>query len=335
MLHGLEQVLGHVDGDVALAVGPGLLGGDLEGVLQLAGVVGVDLALDAILERGDDRAAVRVVLGVGGEGHEDIDGEADGEAADLDVTFFHDVQQADLDAWGEIGQLVDAEDAAVGAGDDAVVDHFLAGVVEPKVRGLDGVDVADEVGHRDIGGGELFLVALLAVDPLDGGVVAVLLDPAAHRAGDGVEGVLVDGGAGEDGHPLVEEVGELAGDAGFRLAAEAEQDEIVAGQQGVDDLGDDGFLVADDPLEERAVLPQSFQQVLTDLVFDRSRTVPRSLQFTDRARQRLSHDRSRGSFTHCCSCTILCAHIYRRARAPDLPLGARPAPTEGGRPGLL
>ena len=44
--------------------------------------------------------------------------------------LLEDVQQADLDARLEVGQLVDREDAAVRARDDAVVDDLLVGVVE-------------------------------------------------------------------------------------------------------------------------------------------------------------------------------------------------------------
>ncbi len=37
---------------------------------------------------------------------------------------------------------------------------------------LDGVDLADEVGDGGVGGGQLLAVALVAVHPFDGGVVA-------------------------------------------------------------------------------------------------------------------------------------------------------------------
>ncbi len=40
--------------------------------------------------------------------------------------------------------------------------------------GFDGVDVADEVGYGDVGGGEFFDVAVVGGEPGDGGVVAEL-----------------------------------------------------------------------------------------------------------------------------------------------------------------
>ena len=49
------------------------------------------------------------------------------EAADLQVALLEDVEEADLDARREVGQLVDGEDAAVGARDDAEVDDLLVG----------------------------------------------------------------------------------------------------------------------------------------------------------------------------------------------------------------
>ena len=51
----------------------------------------------------------------------------------------------------------------------------------------------------------------------------------------------------------VEQGGEGAEDARLGLAAEAEQDEVVAGEDGVDELGDDGVVVADDAGEEGCV----------------------------------------------------------------------------------
>ena len=42
--------------------------------------------------------------------------------------------------------------------------------------GLDGVDIADQVGYGDVGGGELFDVAVFGLHPGDGCVVAELGD---------------------------------------------------------------------------------------------------------------------------------------------------------------
>src|SRR4028119_106245 len=55
-------------------------------------------------------------------------GRADAGPADLDAALLEHVEQRDLDALGEVGQLVDAEDAAVGARHQAVVDGLRVAV---------------------------------------------------------------------------------------------------------------------------------------------------------------------------------------------------------------
>ena len=113
-------------------------------------VVGPDLRAEAVLERRDDPAAVGVVLGVGAGDDVQVERQADRVAADLDVALLHDVEQADLDPLGEVGQLVDGEDAAVRARDQAVVDGQLVGEVA-ALGDLDRVDLADQVGDGDVG----------------------------------------------------------------------------------------------------------------------------------------------------------------------------------------
>ena len=125
-----------------------------------------DLAAEAVLERGDDPAAVGVVVRVGRGHQHDVEREADLVAADLDVALLEHVEEADLDALGQVGQLVDGEDAAVRPGHQAVVERELVGQVA-TLGHLDGVDLADQVGDRRVRGGQLLAVALVAVDPVD------------------------------------------------------------------------------------------------------------------------------------------------------------------------
>ncbi len=246
------DVGGDVDGNAAVSLKPGILFDDIDAFLGILRVVRADDGADAVFEGGDDAAAVGVVFGVGGEDHANIEVEADGVAADLDVAFFEDVEEADLDFGGEVGEFIEGEDAAVGAGDEAEVHGGFIGEVA-SLGVFDEVDFADEVGDGDVGGGEFFVVAGGAVDPFDGGFVApsrIFGDEIFAVGGNGVEGVVVDFTAGNDGEPFVEEVGEHAEDAGFGLAAEAEEEDVVLGEDGVDELGDDGVAVADDSGEE-------------------------------------------------------------------------------------
>ncbi len=131
-----------------------------------ARVVGADLGADAVLERRDDAAAVGVVLGVGAGHHVDIQRQADLIAADLHVALFHDVQQAHLDALGQVGQLVDAEDAAIGARHQAIGDGQLVGEIA-ALGHFDRVDLADQIGDGDVGRGQLLAVARVARQPGD------------------------------------------------------------------------------------------------------------------------------------------------------------------------
>ena len=68
---------------------------------------------------------------------------------------------------------------------------------------------------------------------------------------DRVVRVVVDLAARDDRHPLVEQVGERADHAGLRLAALAEEDDVVAGEQRVLELREHGVLVADHAVDER------------------------------------------------------------------------------------
>ena len=83
-----------------------------------------------------------------------------------------------------------------------------------------------------------------------GRVVASLGDQVAGVAGHRPVRVVEDLRAGHEGDPLVEQAGEAADDAGLGLAPLAEEDHVVAGEQGVLQLGQDGVLVAEHPLDD-------------------------------------------------------------------------------------
>ena len=203
---------------------------DLE--LGLERVVRADLRTEAVLERRDDAAAVRVVLGVRRRDEQHVEREADLVAADLHVALFEHVEQTDLDALGEVGQLVDREDAAVRARHEPVVDGQLVGEVA-AFGDLDRVDLTDEVGDRRVGRRELLAEAAVAVHPLDRRVVAALGDEVTRVRRHRVVRVVVDLAAGDDRHPLVEQADEPADDARLRLAALTEEDHVVTGEQRV------------------------------------------------------------------------------------------------------
>ena len=152
-----------------------LLADDGHLVVERPRVVRPDLRPEAVLERRDDPAARGVVLRVRRGDDVQVERQADDEAADLDVALLEDVEQADLDPLGEVGQLVDRDDPAVGPRDEPVVEGQLVGQVA-ALGDLDRVDLADQVGDRDVGRRQLLGVAPVAGQPVDRGRVAVALD---------------------------------------------------------------------------------------------------------------------------------------------------------------
>ena len=190
-----------------------LLFDDVDLVGERPRVVRPHLRAEAVLERSDDAPAVRVVLGVRRGDDQEVERQPHQVAADLDVALLHDVEEPHLDALGEVGQLVEDEDAAVRPREQPVVDRQLVGEVAP-LGDLDRVHLADEVGDRDVGRGELLAVAALPRQPLDGRPVAQLRDERAPGLADRLERVVVDLAAGERRHGLVEERHERARESG-------------------------------------------------------------------------------------------------------------------------
>ncbi len=241
-----------------------LLADDRDLVGQLGRVVGADLGAEPVLQRRDDPAAVRVVLRVRAGHHEDVERQPQDVAADLDVALLHHVEHRDLDALGEVGQLVDRDDAAVAARDEAEVDRL--GVTEGAALGhLHRVDVADEVGDARVRGRELLDVPLVAVPPGDREVVAELGGAPQARGRQRLVRVLADLRPVDDRGPLVEQADQGAQQAGLALAALAEQDDVVPGDEGPLELRDDGGLEAVDPRPRVAPLAQGGQEVVADL----------------------------------------------------------------------
>ena len=264
----LDQVVGYGADQVRLLPDHGHL------VLELDRVVGADLGAEPVLERRDDPAAVGVVLGVGAGHHQHVERQPQHVAADLDVALLHHVEHRDLDPLGQVGQLVDRDDAAVGARDQPEVDGLR--VAERAALGhLHRVDVADQVGHRRVRGGQLLGVPLVAVLPLHGQRVTLRGRPPLRGVGDRVVGVLAQLGAGDHRRPLVEQADQGAQQPGLALAALAEQHHVVAGEQRPLQLRDHGALEAVQPGPRVAALAERVEQVAADLLAQRPELMAR------------------------------------------------------------
>ena len=271
----LEEVRGNLGDEV------GFLADDGDLLVDRLGVVRADLGAEAVLQRRDDAAAVRVVLGVGGGDDEHVEVEAQHVAPDLDVALLHDVEERDLDALGQVGQLVDRDDAAVAARHEPVVDRL--GVAERAALGhLDRIDVADQVGDRRVGGGELLGVPLAAVAPHDGQVVAQLAGTADGCRRDGMERMLAEFRPLDDRRPFVQQPVQAAQQARLALAAFAEQHDVVAREDRAFELRNHGVIEAVDAGPRVASLGERREEVLAQLDPYRTVGVTRCAQLTGR-----------------------------------------------------
>ena len=127
--------------------------------------------------------------------------------------------------------------------------------------------------------------------------MGVLSPSAATRsrqdAADGPQRIVVDFAAGDHGNFRVEELDQAAQDAALRLAAQAQQDEIVARKQGVDDLRNHAVFVAMDAGKQRLVPLDRAQQIAANLIFYGQRAGARveirnAFQLANRARLGMS-----------------------------------------------
>ena len=270
LLHDLAHVRRDVDLERPGTLEPRLLRRDRHRVVARDGIVRPDLRADAVLERRDDLAARRVVLRVRREDEQHVQPEADRIPLNLDVAFLQDVEQADLNLAGQVGQLVDREDAAVRPRQQAVVHRQLVGQVEAGLRRLDRIDVADHVGDRDVGRRELLHEARLARQPGDRHVVALRADARAARRAERRERIVVDLTAGNHRNLFVQQIDQAAQDAALRLTAQAEQDEVVPRQDRVHELRDDRLVVSDDAGKQPIAGVELPHEVVADFLLHRT-----------------------------------------------------------------
>ena len=239
-----------------------------------------DLRTEAVLQRRDDASAVGVVLRIRRGHDEQVERQSDLVAADLHVALLHHVEEPDLHALGEIWKLVQREDPPVGPRHQPVVDRELVGEIA-ALGDLDRVDLADEIGDRDVGRRELLAVSLVARQPHELHRIAVVRDAVLARGADRLERVVVDLAARDRRRDRVEKLDELAREACLRLSALAEEDDVLTRKDGVLDLRDHRRVVANDPLEERALLRQRGDEVRAELLLHRTAPVAGLAQRAD------------------------------------------------------
>ncbi len=133
-----------------------------------------------------------------------------------------------------------------------------------------GIDIADHVGDGHVRRGQLLDVALVAMQPRDGRLVALFRDQVAAAAADGPVRIIVNLAAGDVGRPFVEQRGQHADQARFGLPAQAQQNEIMPGKNGVDHLRHNGVFIAHDPGKQLFAALNAADQIIAKLVLDRA-----------------------------------------------------------------
>ena len=144
----------------------------------------------------------------------------------------------------------------------------LARDIVATARRLDGVDIADHVGNGHVGRGQLFHVALAAREPRDRRCVSLLRDQVAAAAANGPVRIVVDFAPFHVGRRFIQQRSQQPDQPRFGLPAQAEQNEIVAREDGVDHLRHHGVLVPEDGGKQRVAALDFADQVLAELVLD-------------------------------------------------------------------
>src|SRR5437879_5242978 len=266
--HHLPEIRWHFNLLAGIAAHPGFLRGDGHSFFDGSRVVRANFGADAVFERGDNFSTGGVILRVRGKDDEHVERQPQRIALNLNVAFLHDVEEADLNFSGQVGQFVDGEDAAVGAREKAIVDREFVRQVAAAASRADGIDVADNVGHGHVGRGELFDKAILSRHPGDGRIVAFGGDFFATRAADGLERIVVDFAARYDRHFRIEQVDEAAQNAALGLAAQAEKNEIVPREKRIHDLRNNRVFISVDAGEEGFALFDGPEQIAAEFILD-------------------------------------------------------------------
>ncbi len=189
-----------------------------------------------------------------------------GITLDLNVTFLHDVEQADLNLPRKIGQFVDREDAAIRARNQAVVHGQFVGDILSAPRGFDRIDIADHVRDRHIRRRQFLDIARFGRKVSDRRGVALLFDQHLAAAADGRVGVVVNFASGHVRHPRIEQRGEHPDQPGLGLSAQSKKNEVMPGKNRVYDLWNNAVLVTDDAGKELLLALEFADQIRAQFV---------------------------------------------------------------------
>ena len=158
------------------------------------------------------------------------------------------------------------------------MDGFLVGQVAP-LGDLDRIDLADQIGDRNVGGGQLLGVALVAADPFDFQFLAGFGQLAPAFLADRRHRTVIDLASLDRRHPFVEQVGQRSDDARLGLPAFAQEHHVMPGEDAVFDLGNDRVFVTENPRHQALLVAQQPEQIVAHLNAHRLDLVAGPLEF--------------------------------------------------------
>src|SRR6185503_616389 len=147
--------------------------------------------------------------------------------------------------------------------------------------GFNRIDVTDDVGDRHVRRGKFLYKARITTNPIDVGGVAVNCQGLPPIRRDRIKGIVVTFRAGDNRYFIVQKLRELANDPAFGLTSQAEQDNVVAGKNGVGELRDYSFIIANDAAEKFFAGAKLLDQIRAQFVFDRDALVTALFKFTE------------------------------------------------------
>src|SRR5207244_3997035 len=114
----------------------------------------------------------------------------------------------------------------------------------------------------------------------DRSTIAHFLNQVAAAPADGKEGIVIDLATFDDWNDVIQEFNQPAENPALGLAAQAEEDHVVPGEDGIHNLRNDGFFIADDAGENRRLCLELANQIHPHLVFDGSPAIGRLSEWT-------------------------------------------------------
>src|SRR5947209_8602022 len=139
---------------------------------------------------------------------------------------------------------------------------------------LDRIHVANQISDSHIGRGKFFYVAIIGRQVRDGSLVALARNQLVAALADGLVRVIADLATGNVRQLGIEQCGQGAKDTALGLSAQAEQNKVVPGKNGVHQLGDDCVFIANDAGKNSFAAAQTCNQIFAEFIFYLARAQP-------------------------------------------------------------